>query len=289
MEITFMRTSFALRTIRISAFSLLMSCSFAFAQGESDALLASMRKAGEAKIAIAAAPPWAYLSPSGQAQGYLVEVTAHALKAMGIEKLAPTVTTWDAMIPGLQARRFDLVPAGLLITSARCKVVAFSAPITAQQDALYVIPGNPKRLNGYATVASAADVKLAVLTGSSQEAYALAKGVKPEQLVRVPDIQAGVATVVAGRANAFAVGQFSIQKPGERGVEVVVDRQAPISSIAIAFRKEDARFRDAFNKQLEAMRSTGVMKNLYAAKYAMPNWDTLAKVTQVKDVVSDCE
>jgi polar amino acid transport system substrate-binding protein len=284
-----MRTQYNRMQAAVGAISLLLVASSAFAQADADPSLAAMRKAGEAKIAIAAAPPWAFLAPNGEAQGYLVEVSGQALKALGVPKLAPTVTTWDAMIPGLQAKRFDLVPAGLLITAARCQVVAFSSPITAQQDALYVVPGNPKRLNGYADVASASDVKLAVLTGSSQEAYALSKGVKADQLVRVPDIQAGVATVVGGRANAFAVGQFSVPKPSERGVEVMVDRQAPVSSIAIAFRKEDAKLRDAFNKQLDAMRASGAMKDLYAGKYAMPNWDTLAKVTKVNDVVPGCE
>ena len=39
------------------------------------------------------------------------------------------------------------------ITAARCQVVAFTVPVTAQQDALYVKPGNPKKLTGYASAA----------------------------------------------------------------------------------------------------------------------------------------
>jgi polar amino acid transport system substrate-binding protein len=258
------------------------------AQGD-DALLASMREAGAAKAAIASAAPWASISPSGEAQGYLVDVTNLALKGMGAPKMSAVLTTWDAMIPGLQARRFDFVPAGLLVTEARCKVVAFSAPITAQQDALYVPPGNPKHLSGYAQVAQSPDIKLAVLTGSAQEAYAVKQGLKSEQMVRVPDIQAGIATVVGGRANAFAVGQFSVPSPQQKGVEVVVDLQAPVSSIAVAFRKEDVRFRDEFNKQIEALRSNGAMKDLYAGKYGLPNWDVLAKITNTSDLAPGCE
>jgi polar amino acid transport system substrate-binding protein len=258
------------------------------AQGD-DALLASMREAGASKAAIASAAPWASISPSGEAQGYLVDVTNLALKGMGAPKISAVLTTWDAMIPGLQARRFDFVPAGLLVTEARCKVVAFSAPITAQQDALYVPPGNPKHLSGYALVAQSPDIKLAVLTGSAQEAYAVKQGLKSEQMVRVPDIQAGIATVVGGRANAFAVGQFSVPSPQQKGVEVVVDLQAPVSSIAVAFRKEDVRFRDEFNKQIEALRSNGAMKDLYAGKYGFPNWDVLAKITNTSDLALGCE
>lgn len=254
-----------------------------------DPLLLSMREAGEAKAAIAAAPPWAFTSPNGEPQGYLIDVTSLALKGLGAPKISVSLTTWDAMIPGLQARRFDLVPAGLLITADRCKVVAFSAPITAQQDALHVLPGNPKHLTGYTQVAQSPDVKLAVLTGSAQEAFALKQGISSVQLVRVPDIQAGIATVLGGRANAFAVGQFTVPNPQQKGVEVVVDRQAPITGMAVAFRKEDAHFRDAFNEQIGLLRSSGAMKDLYVGKYGFPNWDMLAKVTKAGDVVPGCE
>jgi polar amino acid transport system substrate-binding protein len=189
----------------------------------------------------------------------------------------------------LQARRFDFIPAGLLVTEARCKVVAFSAPITAQQDALYVAPGNPKHLAGYGQVAQSPDIRLAILAGSAQEAYAVKQGIKSEQLVRVPDIQAGVATVSGGRADAFAVGQFSVPNPQQKGVELMVDDQAPVSSIAVAFRKEDAPFRDEFNKQLQALRSSGAMKDLYAGKYGFPNWDVLAKITNTNGLAPGCE
>lgn len=254
-----------------------------------EGLASSMRKAGEARIAVASAPPWAFLAPNGEPQGYLLDVSTLALKGLGLAKMTPTLTTWDAMIPGLQARRFDFIPAGLVITEARCKAVAFSQPVTAQQDALYVLPGNPKKLTGFAQVAQTPDIKLAVLTGSAQEAYATRQGVKPDQMVRVPDVQAGVATVTGGRANAFAVGQFSVPNSKERGVEVVVDTQAPVVGIGIAFRKEDTAFRDAFNKQLDALRANGTMKDLYANKYGLPNWDVLAKLTKASDIAAGCD
>lgn len=254
-----------------------------------DALLTSMRKEGEAKAAVSSAPPWASVSPSGEPQGYLIDVTNLALKGMGAPKVSAVLTAWDAMIPGLQARRFDLVPAGLVITEARCKVVAFSAPVTVQQDALYVLPGNPKHLTGYAQVAKRSDTTLAVITGSTQESYAIKHGINSQQLVRVPDVQAGIATVRGGRADAFTVGQFTVPNPQQKGVEVVVDEQAPLSSLAIAFRKDNVQFRDAFNKQLDALRSSDAIKELYAGKYGFPNWGKLAKITKANDVVPGCE
>jgi polar amino acid transport system substrate-binding protein len=252
-------------------------------------LFSAMKRAGGAKIAIAAVPPYAYLQPNGNPQGYLIDVSTEVTKAFGVAKLMATVTTWDAMIPGLQAHQFDFVPAGLNITEARCKVVLFTAPVTVQQDALYVMPGNPRHLSGYASAASSSEVKIAVLAGSTQEAFARKQGVNENQLVMVPDTQAGIAAVTGGRADAFAVGQFSIPNPAQKGVEIVVDTASPLSGIGIAFRKEDEQARHAFNEKLDEMRSNGTLEHLYAKKYGFTNWDVLAKVTKASDVAPGCE
>lgn len=253
-----------------------------------DKLTAAMVQAGAARIGIAQAPPYAFISPTGEAQGYLVEILAAALMPLGVAKLQATATTFDAMIPGLQARQFDLLPGGLNVTAARCQVVVFTAPVTMQQDALYVKPGNPKKLAGYASVARETAVQLAVLTGSSQEAFALKTGVPASQLVKVPDIQAGIAAVTGGRADAFVAGQFSVSKPGDRGVEAVVDTASPSVGIAFALRKEDVATRDAINAELNKLRADGTMRRLYAEKYGFATWDGLSKLSKAGDLVAEC-
>lgn len=254
-----------------------------------DPLLASLKKTGQVKVALGSAPPNIALSPDGKtATGNVVDAVNLALKGMGLPALTPVFTAWGAMIPGLVAHQFDFV-GGLSITEARCKVVTFSAPVYAFRNALYTSAGNPKRLMTVAQVAGAPTIKLAVVAGSSSEANALGQGVKPEQLVRVTDVQAGAATVTGGRADAVLMGQFAIPNPEQKGLEVVVDEQGPVEGFGVVFRKEDVRFRDEFNKQLDLLRSSGTWKELYANKYGLPNWDTLAKLTKASDVAPSCE
>lgn len=260
----------------------------AFAQSD-DSLSASIRKSGQLKMAMASVPPWTFVAPSGEAKGYTVEMVNIILKGMGLPTATAILTTWDTMIPGLQAHQVDMVAPGLNITDARCKVVLFSAPTGISQDALYVPAGNAKRLTGYSQVAKSPEIKLAVLTGSSQEAYALKQGVKPEQLVRVPDTQAGIATISGGRSHAFALGQFSIADPAKKGLDVVVDKLSPVNGWAAAFRKEDVRFRDAFDKQLDLLRSNGALTEFFERAGVPQNVEVLSKYRKASDLVPNCE
>jgi polar amino acid transport system substrate-binding protein len=248
-----------------------------------------MRSSGAAKVAIAQLPPYAYLTPGGQPAGYLADVSSSVMKNLGVPRLVATVTTFDAMIPGLEAQQYDFASGGLNITSARCQVVIFSKPVTVQHDAVYVRAGNPKHITGYASIARDPSVKTAFLAGSPQEAYALKQGVKQGQIVTVPDAQSGIAAVTGGRADAFIVGQFSVTEPGKKGVEPIVDTTSPPVGIALAFRKEDAATRDAFDAQINALKANGTLKKLYADKYGFNNWELLAKVNKASDITPECK
>jgi polar amino acid transport system substrate-binding protein len=275
--------------VAAGAFGLALSATAGAQTGTDATLVKAWKQGGTAKVAIASTPPYAFLAPSGEPQGYLIEISQEALKGLGVPKLTAVVTTWDAMIPGLQARQYDFLPGGMNITAARCQVVAFTVPVTAQQDAFYVKPGNPKKLAGYASAAKATDAHVGVLAGSSQEAYALKQGVAAGQLVRVPDIQSGIAAVTGGRADTFIAGQFSVAEPEKKGVERVVDATSPAVGIALAFRKEDAATRDAFDAQINALKANGTMKKLYVDKYGFSNWDLLARTNKATDIVTDCK
>ncbi len=239
------------------------------------------------KVALASLPPAMMVSPTGEATGFSVELQNLVLNSMGLPALTPMLTGWDAMIPGLQAHQFDYVGAGITITEARCRIVVYSAPYYAARLALYVPPGNPKHLTSILQVAQRSDVKLATLPGQ-ERAYAVKQGVKPDHLLLVPDHQA----VTGGRVDAFIAGQFTIPVPEKMGLALVIDEQSPVSASGIAFRKDDIRFRDAFNEHLLPLIRNGVIQKLYA-KYGAPNGDAVAslvsKFTRASDVVPECD
>lgn len=266
----------------------------AFAQND-DPHLADIRKAGKVTAAVASMPPGVMVSPSGEATGSLVELQNMVLKSMGLPALTPVLTDWTAMIPGLVAKQFDYQGGGLNVTEQGCKAVLFSAPQGAARSGLFVLPGNPKHLATVAEVAQRPDIKLAMVPSpGSYEGYAWKHGVKPEQIVHVPDIQAGVAAVTGGRADAYVGSQFTLVDPKKRGVELVVDEQSPVVASAFAFRKEDRAFRDAFNSHLIPLIKNGTFVKLMEkygveAAYAHAYAESAAKYDKASDVVPSCE
>src|SRR3546814_8271804 len=100
---------------------------------------------------------------------------------MGIPEVDGVLTEFGALIPGLKAGRFDIIAAGMFITPARCKEVAFSEPSYGIGQAFLVKEGNPQSLKDYASIAENEDLKLAVMAGAVEVGYAKKAGVGMRQ------------------------------------------------------------------------------------------------------------
>ncbi|OZI36750.1 ectoine/hydroxyectoine ABC transporter substrate-binding protein EhuB [Bordetella genomosp. 1] len=225
--------------------------------------LAAAKAAGKIRIGYANEAPYAYMdSQKAAVTGESVEVAREVLKRMGVPEVEGVLTEFGSLIPGLQAKRFDIIAAGMYVTPERCGQVAFSNPTYGVDASFLVKEGNPKNLHSYADAAKNEDVKLGVVVGAIEGEYATKSGVKPGQLVVFPDAVSAYAGVQAGRADAYAATSLTVndllrKADGGGGVakaepftNPVIDGQDVRGYGAYAFRKEDQAFADAFNAEL---------------------------------------
>ncbi|MBB4363136.1 polar amino acid transport system substrate-binding protein [Bradyrhizobium sp. CIR18] len=261
-------------------------------------LFVSIRKAGEVKMALASAPPWQMVSPEGKATGYGPELMNLVLKRMGLPEMKGVLMAWGAEIPAVQARQVDFVAPGLQYTEERCNMLAFSGPNFIFRSGLYVPLGNPKHITRLDQIAQNPDLKVANITGGTYTPYLAKAGVNSEQLVNVPDIQAAVATVTGGRADATYLSSISVIHPDQKGIEFIFDEKSPVYGVGAMFRKEDVAFRDAFDKELNVLRGNGVMKDLLMKYWKEAfgdlngfdaNWETVSKIQKASDVEPSCK
>src|SRR3546814_12789391 len=86
------------------------------------------------------------------------------MEQLGIKKIEWITTNFGSLIPGLRAKRFDMVAAEMAILPQRCKEVLFSDPNSSYGEGLLVAKGNPDNVHTYQDFAKS-DKKIAIMAG----------------------------------------------------------------------------------------------------------------------------
>ncbi len=237
---------------------LLMACAaFGVLASAQAASLDEINETSRIRIGYANETPFAFTETDGRVTGESPEIAKIIFEKMGIKQVDGVLTEWGSLIPGLRAGRFDVIAAGMYITPARCKQVIFTDPQYALPDTLLVAQGNPKNLHSYADIARNPDVKLAIMAGTVNLAYARDSGITDAQILQVPDTTAQLQAVRAGRADAAVGTQLTMKGLAKKGgdkVEAIsdfTDDPAHTGYGALAFRPEDKALRDAVNAEMK--------------------------------------
>jgi polar amino acid transport system substrate-binding protein len=223
--------------------------------------LEGLKDQGFARIAIANEPPWTQVTTGGEVSGAAPDLARAVLAKMGVKDIVASISEYGAMIPGVQARRFDMVAAGLFMKPERCEAVAFSQPDLCDAESFMIKAGNPMGLKSFADVASSG-AKIGVVGGGTEEKLAVEAGVDRANIIVVPDPQSGSKMLQDGRIDVYALPVLSIsdllKKANNPDLTMVAPvAGTPIFCAGVAFRKEDSALRDAYDVVLAEMKANG--------------------------------
>jgi polar amino acid transport system substrate-binding protein len=261
----------ALRAVSALGFGIAFISSTFMGTADAQGLLETARRTGKITVGIYNQVPWGFQTPDGKIGGQAVDVLMTAFKAMGINEFTPVISEFSALIPGLQAKRFDVIAAGLFIRPDRCKLVAFGNPDIKMGDGLLVRAGNPHKIHSYQDIAANPMLKIGTARGNVQAQSATVAGVPADRQLLFPDNQSALAGLIAGRVDAVSATAASIVTMSNDAKASGVERALPFTGLrdaqgheqfgypALAFRLEDANFRDAYNVQLTRMRADGTL------------------------------
>ncbi|WP_178106737.1 ectoine/hydroxyectoine ABC transporter substrate-binding protein EhuB [Pseudomonas mangiferae] len=222
--------------------------------------LADVQKKGYVEIGIGSGGfPYAGVGADGKPTGAAPDISIAALKRMGINDVRARVVDWGALIPGLQARRFDLVSTGMFMNKQRCAAVLFSQPDTCSAQTFMVPKGNPKKLHSFADVAADPALKITMAPGSMEVRAAKAAGVKDAQMLTNSDVQSKLKLLQSGRVDVWVDPSDTFSALGEQsaGFDVVAVDGAVVQCAGAVFRKADVSFRDAYDQALEQLKASG--------------------------------
>ncbi|WP_349367835.1 ectoine/hydroxyectoine ABC transporter substrate-binding protein EhuB [Salinarimonas sp.] len=232
------------------------------ATAQDDARIQELRDQGFARIAIANEPPYTAVNPDGTVSGAAPDLAREIFKRMGIDDVAASVSEYGAMIPGLQAGRFDAVTAGLFMRPERCAAVAYSEPILCDAEAFAVKAGNPLNLKTFADIAAHPTATIGAPGGGTEERLALESGVPRDRVIVVPDGQSGINMLQDGRIDVYSLPVLSISDLLARAQDENLAMVAPIADAPVycdgaAFRRQDTALRDEYDRILAEMKESG--------------------------------
>lgn len=219
------------------------------AQGATEA-----KSEGAIKIAIEGAyPPYNYMNKDNQLEGFDVDISNELAKRLGVKPELISIP-WDSIIPGLLAKKYDIIVSDMAITEERKQKVDFSDPYFHTGNMLFV-PAN-------STIKDPAEIKgkkigVTISTTAADAATQLGADVA----LFKSDFLA-FSDMVNGRLEGFITDQGV-------GGRILLDNKYDGKSVGgllnteaagITIRKEDTVLKEKINKVLAEMKNDGTFE-----------------------------
>jgi len=199
-------------------------------------------------------PPFNFILESSEADGFDVDVSKEIAKRLGKE-LNYVTTSWDGIIEGLRAGRYEGILGSMAITEARLKIVDFSTPYYYSGPQLIV-----RKDSGLKSISDFTSKQVVALaTGTTFEEDAKKRGIKTKLY---EDDNQTLMELINGRVDGVLtdriVGINAMAKM--RGGEnlIMVGSLLRTEKMGIAFQKESP-LTSKVNAILSEMRGDGTL------------------------------
>lgn len=237
--------------------------------------------AGELRYGLEAEyPPFESRNSAGELEGFDIELGKAICQAASL-KCTWVETSFDSLIPGLAAKKFDAINSAMNITAQRQKSINFTQPI-------YRIPSQLVGKEGSGLQATTEGLKgktIGVLQGSIQETYAKEHWEKQGvSVVSYKDQNMAWADLLNGRIDASlvmsAAGQAGfLSTPQGKGFgfigKPVSDDTILGSGIGFGLRKGDAVTKKELDAAIDKVKADGTVTKL--AQKFFPGIDVSVK------------
>lgn len=224
----------------------------------SDAVLDAIKKTGVLTVGTDSTfAPFEY-TENNQMVGFDIDLVREIAKLIGAKDVKFVDIDFKGLIPGLQAKQFDMIASAMYITDERKKVINFSDPYYPGGLVIMVQKDN----NTIKGPEDLKDKKIAVQIGTKSVTY-LQQNYPEAKLVEVEKNAEMFLELENGRVDAVVTGKpaakLYVQK---RPVLKVLDKQLTVEEYGFGIRKEDTEFLKAVNNALKTLKENGTYQKL---------------------------
>lgn len=217
-------------------------------------------------VAFVGENPWAFLQPDGTWDGAEAEMVKYCAGKLGITEIFPVNVLFDGLLPGLDARRFDMIAAGMSIREARLQV-AISSQLLYRYGTRIAFKEGDELVNSVKswTDAGKTGLEVAMIRGSTEVTDTAQFGVKVKEYA---DIPTELNDLIAGRVRMVALNDNFLKPYLEENPDAPIvlapewDYQGVVSLPGHYFHKDDVVLRDAFNDCYSEMKTNGEMAKI---------------------------
>jgi len=255
-----------------------------------DATWDRIRSSKSVTVAFVNSRPWSFRDQAGHHSGIEPDIMRAVFARHGVTTIETAPVEFNGIIPGLQARRFDMSNGGLYITPQRCRLIAFSSPYLRVSDGILVREGNPLNIRSYRDFVDNPNLRLGTVRGSINAQNAELAGVAAGRQLLLPDAQGLVSALMAGRldAGSFSLGLAlaMLQDPNIRGLQravpftgyILPNGEEKLGFAAFAFRRQDRELKGVFDEGIAALTADGTLATILG-RYGFSESDVPRDVT----------
>ena len=226
------------------------SCALALVAGTAQAQERNLRIAFDVPY-----EPFEYKDENGELTGFEVELADAMCEEMNAN-CEFVIQAWDGMIPGLLARKFDLIMSSMSITPERAERVLFSEPY-------YITPGGwfgPESFNTDVTDMDAMkDKTVGVQRGTTMDTYVTENMGGVVNIKRYTTAEDMVLDLEGQRLDVvfvdYPVGEQTVLN--KEGYKEVGEPVKLGEGVGVAMRKRDAKLADDVNAALKKLKEDG--------------------------------
>lgn len=202
-------------------------------------------------------PPFEYKAPDGTLTGFEVELGNEVCKEITGKECDWVIQAWDGIIPGLLARKYDMIFSSMSINEERAKRVLFSEPYYTTPSAFFAPNG------GGFDPANASGKRIGAQRATIQDTY-VTEFLKDSEIVRYTTADDMVIDLKGGRLDAmFVDAPVGIEMLGDdsgisqAGEYVKEPTRIFGEGVGAAFRKRDAELEEAVSAALAKIKADG--------------------------------
>ena len=260
-----MKKFMAIALVVIMMLSLLAGC------GSSGKTLADIQKAGKLTVATSPDfPPFEYLADGGAVEGIEIDILNLICAELGVQ-LDIQQMDFEAVLPGVQAGKFDMGASGISVTPARQENTLFTNPYCLAAQAIVVLKDSP--------IACKADLEgktIAVQTATTAEEFCMGAGYTVNAYTANADAQEAL---LSGKVDAWVIDDLTAAEMvklynEENGETMIVLGEAVTTEpYAFAFMLGSDNLVAEVNKIIDKLVADGTVAAIfekYEAPYTAP-------------------